>query len=120
MSQRNTLDRSLHDIGLVAWFGGSIMGTVGLQGAAATVKDPKDRASGATPGGQRGAPVQMAASVAYGTGGAVPILGNTARLASQPEVRVNTSVKLVLTLVAVGSSIYSGVLGARMRLSTKN
>lgn len=34
MSERNTVLRSLHDVGLAAWFGGSLMGAVGLNGAA--------------------------------------------------------------------------------------
>jgi hypothetical protein len=29
----NTLSRSLHDLGLATWFGGSLMGAVGLNGA---------------------------------------------------------------------------------------
>jgi hypothetical protein len=114
MSQRNALVRSLHDIGLAAWFGGSLMGAVGLNGAAATVKDPKERIPVAAVGWKRWAPVQMAAFIAHGVGGAGLILGNKARLAGQPEARTNTTVKLTLTLVAVGLSVYSGFLGARM------
>ncbi|MDT5205049.1 MAG: hypothetical protein QOD34_1685, partial [Mycobacterium sp.] len=34
MSTRNTVIRSLHDLGAAAWFGGSLMGAVGLNGAA--------------------------------------------------------------------------------------
>lgn len=33
-SGRHTVIRSLHDLGLAAWFGGSLMGAVGLNGAA--------------------------------------------------------------------------------------
>jgi hypothetical protein len=29
MAQDNTVARSLHDLGLAAWFGGSLMGAVG-------------------------------------------------------------------------------------------
>jgi hypothetical protein len=81
MPQRNTPVRSLHDIGLAAWFGGSLMGAVELNGAAATVKGPKERISVATTGWKDWAPVQMAPFVAVGIGGAVLILGNTARRA---------------------------------------
>ena len=34
MAQRNTVIRGLHDLGLAAWFGGSLMGAVGLNKAA--------------------------------------------------------------------------------------
>jgi hypothetical protein len=74
MPQRDTPVRSLHDIGLAAWFDGSLMGAVELNGAAATVKGPKERISVATTGWKHWAPVQMAPFVAVGIGGAVLIL----------------------------------------------
>jgi len=43
MAQDNTLARSLHDLGLATWFGGSLMGAVGLNGAAAVVDQPAQR-----------------------------------------------------------------------------
>ena len=43
MSTRNTLVRSLHDLGAAAWFGGSLMGALGVNGAAAQVRDPTGR-----------------------------------------------------------------------------
>lgn len=114
MSPRNTLVRSLHDVGLAAWFGGSLMGAVGLNGAAAKAKNPQERLSLASTGWKRWAPIQWAALAAHGIGGAGLIWGNKARLAGQPEARTNTGVKLGLTLAAVGASVYSGVVGARM------
>ena len=44
MSTRNTVVRSLHDVGLAAWCGGALMGAIGLNGAANDVDDPTDRA----------------------------------------------------------------------------
>jgi hypothetical protein len=38
MAQVNTVARSLHDLGLAAWFGGSLMGAVGLNGAAGAAR----------------------------------------------------------------------------------
>jgi len=35
MSTRNTLVRSLHNLGAAAWFGGSFMGALGVNGATA-------------------------------------------------------------------------------------
>src|SRR5512133_4312006 len=43
MSERNTVVRSLHDLGLARWFGGSLAGVVGFNGAAADVPDEKLR-----------------------------------------------------------------------------
>lgn len=114
MSHRNTLVRSLHDVGLAAWFGGSLMGAVGLNRAAAAVRDPRERLTVATTGWKHWTPVQLAAMVAHGIGGAGLIVGNADRLAGQREGRVNTAVKLGLTVVAIGASVYSGLIGAKM------
>jgi hypothetical protein len=43
MTADNTLSRSLHDVGLAAWFGGSLMGAVGLNRAAGAVQEPRQR-----------------------------------------------------------------------------
>ncbi|MBC7373398.1 MAG: hypothetical protein H7323_05350, partial [Frankiales bacterium] len=53
MSERNTLAHALHDLGLAAWFGGSLMGAVGVNGAAADVDDPRQRARVANAGWAR-------------------------------------------------------------------
>ncbi|MCX4721910.1 hypothetical protein [Streptomyces virginiae] len=39
MPERNTVLRSMHDLGLAAWFGGSLMGAVGLNVAAKGYSD---------------------------------------------------------------------------------
>lgn len=114
MSERNTFIRSMHDIGLAAWFGGSLMGAVGLNGGAATAKDSRERLSISSAGWAKWAPVQLGAIVVHGVGGAGLILANKSRLLSQPESRSNTLVKLGLTVAAAGTSFYSGILGARI------
>ena len=58
MSQLNTVVRSLDDVGLAAWFGGSLMGAVGLNKVAASVRDPGERTSVATVGWKHWAPIQ--------------------------------------------------------------
>ena len=39
----NLLARSVHDLSAAAWFGGSLMGAIGLNGATAEAKDPAER-----------------------------------------------------------------------------
>jgi hypothetical protein len=114
MSVRNTFIRSLHDIGLAAWFGGTLMGAVGLNGGAATAKDPSERLAVSSAGWAKWAPVQMGALIVHGIGGAGLIFANKSRLLAQPESRTNTIVKAGLTLVAAGTSLYSGILGTRI------
>jgi hypothetical protein len=112
MSERNTLVRSLHDVGLAAWFGGTLMGAVGLNGATAKAADPRERLRLSSLGWAKWSPVQLTAIVAHGIGGLGLILSNKARLAGQPEARSNTRVKLAITGAAAAASLYSGILGA--------
>jgi hypothetical protein len=114
MSTRTTFFRSLHDIGLAAWFGGTLMGAVGLNGAAAKAKDPQERLKLASVGWERWNPVQLVAMVIHGIGGVALVLDNKSRLAVQREARVNTAVKTAVTLAAIGSTVASAVVGMKM------
>ncbi len=111
MSNRNTVVRVLHDVGAAAWFGGTLMGAVGLNGAASTVKDSNERAAVASQGWARWAPLNAAAIGAHAVGGAGLLIANRERAANQEGTRGNTLVKLGLTVVAVGLTVWSGVLG---------
>jgi hypothetical protein len=93
MAQDNTLARSLHDIGLATWFGGSLMGAVGLNGAAAVVDQPAQRLRVANAGWARWTPVNLAGIAAHVAGGAVLLAGNKGRLATQRGVAGATVAK---------------------------
>ncbi|MDD9205895.1 hypothetical protein PU560_05350, partial [Georgenia sp. 10Sc9-8] len=114
MSERNTVARSLHDLGLGAWFGGSLMGAVGLNGGTAKAREPRERLTLSSAGWARWAPVNTMAIGAHVLGSLALIEGNKARLAKQPEARTNTTVKAALTGVALLTTAYSGVLGAKI------
>lgn len=114
MAGRNTLIRSMHDLGMAAWFGGGLMGAIGLNGAAAGAKDPAERLTLSSLGWAKWAPVQVAAIVVHGIGGAGLIISNKGRLATQKEGRVNTAVKLTLTIAAAGTTLWSALVGAKM------
>jgi hypothetical protein len=113
MSQRNTLVRSMHDLGLAAWFGGSLMGAVGLNGGAATAKSPAERLSISSAGWAKWAPVQLAAIAVHGIGGLGLIGGNKTRLVGQQEARTNTVVKIVVTGLAGASTLASSLAGSK-------
>jgi len=112
MENRNTLVRSLHDLGAAAWFGGTLMGAIGLNGAANSVSDETERAAVASAGWARWAPFNAVAIGAHAVGGAGLILANRDRVAHQEGTRGNTVVKLLLTVAGVALTAYSGVLGA--------
>ena len=115
MAQRNTLAHFLHDAGLAAWFGGTLMGAVGVNGAAADVDDPRQRARVANAGWARWTPVNAVAIGAHLFGGAQLLKENKGRVATQAGVLANTNVKLALTAAALGATAYSRVLGKKMQ-----
>jgi hypothetical protein len=114
MSSRQTVLRSLHDLGLFAWFGAGLMGTVGLNGGAAKAKDPAERLYLASIGWAKFQPVLYGAVLLHAVGGLGLIAGNKGRLAIQPEARTNTAVKAGLELLAGAVSVYSTIQGARV------
>jgi hypothetical protein len=114
MSERNTVVRSLHDLGLGAWFGGSLMGAVGLNGATADADDPRERLRLSSLGWRRWAPLSAAAIGSHAIGGVALLLSNSRRIRQQDGALANTTTKTVLTLVAAGLTAYSGVLGRKV------
>ena len=114
MSERNTVVRSLHDLGLAAWFGGSLAGAVGINGAAADVPDRTQRLRVATAGWGRWSPVNLGAIAAHLVGGAGLLYANKGRVAGQRGVGASTAAKLALTGAALGATAWSGALGAKL------
>jgi hypothetical protein len=113
MSSRNTLVRSLHDLGAAAWFGGSLMGAIGVNGAAASVRDPQDRARVAATGWGKWAPANALAIGAHLAGGGALLYANRGRAKHQSGVTSNSVTKTVVTGVALAATAVSGVLGAK-------
>ena len=114
MSERNTLVRSLHDLGLGAWFGGSLAGAVGINGASADVPDRTQRLRVANAGWGRWSPVNLGAIAAHLVGGAGLLYANRGRVAGQQGVGASTVAKLALTGAALGATAWSGALGAKL------
>ena len=113
MSTRNTVVRALHDVGGAAWFGGSLMGAIGVNGAATAVHDPRDRARVAAAGWAKWSPVNAVAIGAHVIGGTGILLANRERAKHQQGVTANTTTKIVVTGVALAATVYSGLLGAK-------
>jgi hypothetical protein len=114
MNNRNTAFRALHDLGAAAWFGGALMGAVGVNGASAVVDNPKERIRVASAGWGRWTPVSTAAIGAHLIGGLGLLVANRHRVRAQQGVGVNTVVKLAVTGAALAATAYSGILGARV------
>jgi len=117
MPRTNTVARSFHDIGLAAWFGGSLMGAVGVNGAAAEAEDPSERSKIANAGWARWTPVNLAAIGAHVAGAVVLTKENKARLAVQAGVGSTSALKTALTGAALLATGWSRVLGQKVMSS---
>lgn len=114
MPEQNTLARSLHDAGLAAWFGGSLMGAVGLNGASQEVSDYRDRTRVANAGWGRWTPVNALAIGAHLIGGLQVARANKSRIGAQRGVGTASLVKTGLTGAALGATVYSRILGQKV------
>jgi len=114
MTERNTLARSLNELGLAAWFGGSLMGAVGLNGAAAEVDPKGQRARVANAGWSRWTPVNLGAIGAHLAGAALLTAGNKGRIAGQKGVGVTSIARTGVTAAALAATAYSRVLGQKV------
>src|ERR671939_1984576 len=97
---RDTFSRTLHDLGLAAWFGGTLANAVALNPAAGKAGD--DSASGrvANTGWDRWTPVNAAAIGAHLVGSIGQLAGNQGRVASQQGVGSMVLAKTALTPAA--------------------
>jgi hypothetical protein len=114
MDEDDTLTRSMHDLGLATWFGGSLMGAVGLNSASAAVEKPKDRVRVANAGWARWTPVNLAAIGAYVVGGAALTWSNRDRLRAQQGVGQVSLVKTGVSALALAATAYSRYLGQKI------
>jgi hypothetical protein len=107
----NTLARTLHDVGLAAWFGGSLMGAAGVNSAAAAVHEPTERLRVANTGWARWTPLNLAGIAAHLAGGTALTAANRGRIAGQQGVATTIMVKTTLTAAALGATAYARLLG---------
>ncbi|MDN3296328.1 hypothetical protein QWM81_20115 [Streptomyces ficellus] len=121
MSERNTVLRSLHDVGLAAWFGGALMGAVGLNGAARDEGGTwATTARIASSGWAKWTPVNAAAIGAHLVGSSGLLAANAARVVGQQGVATSTVVKTALTGAALAATAYSRVLGKKIELAASS
>jgi len=113
-TNRNTVARSLHDLGAAAWFGGTLMGSVGLNGAAADVRDPVESTKVSQAGWARWTPVNLGAIGAHVAGAGWLLWANKGRLSSQKGVLAMSITKTAFTAAALGATAYSRILGEQV------
>jgi hypothetical protein len=115
---RNTITRSMHDLGLAAWFGGTLANAVALNPAAAQAGTSNRAGAVANVGWDRWTPVNAAAVGAHLVGSVGQLAGNTGRLQAQKGVGSMALAKTALTAVALGATAYSRILGRKVSEKT--
>jgi hypothetical protein len=115
---RNTVSRSLHDLGLAAWFGGTLANAVSLNPAAAEAGISSRAGAVANVGWDRWTPVNAAAIGIHLLGSVGQLAGNKPRIEAQSGVGTMAVGKTVLTAAALGVTAYSRVLGKKVSART--
>jgi hypothetical protein len=111
---RNTVSRSLHDLGLAAWFGGTLANAVSLNPAAAEAGVSSRAGAVANVGWDRWTPVNAAAIGLHLAGSVGQLGGNSGRIKAQQGVGTMVVAKTALTAAALGVTAYSRVLGRKV------
>ncbi len=120
MADKELILRVLHDVGLATWFGGSLAGAVGFNGAANDVADPDDRFKVATAAWARWTPVAAVAIGAHLIGAAGLSITNRDRIRAQDGVAAASAGKAAVTVLALVATAASGWLGQKDTVAVKS
>lgn len=110
----NFPSRALHDVGLAAWFGGTLANAVSLNKAAAATARYSEAGRVTNAGWNAWAPVNAAAIGTYLVGSVGQLIGNKERLVAQQGVAAMSVTKTVLTVAALAVSGYSRLMGRKV------
>lgn len=116
---RDTVSRSMHDLGLAAWFGGTLANAIALNPASGAAQSDTDTGAVANVGWDRWTPVNAAAIGAHLIGSVGQIAGNMGRIQAQKGVASMALLKTGLTAAALGVTAYSRVLGKQVSAQTR-
>src|SRR5687768_12852784 len=103
MTLLSTTVRATHLVTNAAWFGGSLMGAVGLNPASREASNQRERAEVSGTGWERWGPVQGAAVVLHVLSGVAITADNRNRVAAYPPTTAATVAKATVTAAAVAS-----------------
>ena len=108
---RATLSHQLHDLGLAAWFGGTLANAVSLNDAAGQGDDPSAVGAVANAGWDRWTPVNAVAIAAHLVGSVGLLKHDLGRVHAQQGVASMALGTTALTVGALGITAYSRRLG---------
>jgi hypothetical protein len=110
----NFPSRALHDVGLAAWFGGTLANAVSLNRAAGETDRYSEAGRVTNAGWDHWTPVNAAAIGAHLVGSVGQLAGNAGRVAAQEGVAAMTVTKTALTVSALAVTAYARVLGSKV------
>jgi len=111
---RATIFHQMHDLGLGAWFGGTLANAVALNPAASAGGYSSRVGAVANAGWDRWTPVNAAAIGLHLIGAAGLLKHDLGRAAAQKGVPAMAVTKTALTVAAVGVTAYSRLLGKKV------
>ena len=114
MTLISTAVRATHLVTNAAWFGGSLMGAVGLNQAAREPDTERERVEVSGTGWERWGPVQGAAIGLHLLSGIAILADNRNRVATHPPTTASVVAKTALTGAAVAASAAAYVYGQRL------
>ena len=112
VTNTNTFARSLSDVGLAAWFGGTLANAVALNKAAGSAES--GTAAAVADGWKAWTPVNLAAIGAHLVGSTTVLFGNKGRMVGQRGVGTVSVVRTGVLIAALGATAYSRILGQRV------
>lgn len=115
---KSTISHALHDLGLAAWFGGTLANAVALNPAAAQAEHSAGVGAVANTGWDRWTPVNAAAIGVHLAGSVGLLLRDVPRMQAQEGVASMAGLKTALTVGALGVTAYSRVLGRKVSQQT--
>jgi hypothetical protein len=108
----------MHDLGLAAWFGGTLANAVSLNAAAGEAGISSRTGAVVNVGWDRWTPVNAAAIGVHLVGSVGQLGGNAGRIQAQQGVGTMAVAKTALTAAALGVTAYSRVLGKKVSKRT--
>ncbi|KIQ17572.1 hypothetical protein [Rhodococcus sp. MEB064] len=108
---RATLAHLLHDVGIAAWFGGTLANAVALNKAASSADTAGSTGAVANEGWDRWTPVNAAAIGVHLAGAAALLKNDYGRMKTQDGVATMAVAKTTLTAAALAVTGYSRLLG---------
>jgi hypothetical protein len=115
---RATVSHFLHDLGLSAWFGGTLANAVALNKAAAAAGGSPQVGAVANVGWDAWTPVNAAAIGTHLAGSLGLLKHDLGRMSAQQGVGTMAAVKTTLTVAALGVTAYSRMLGRKVSQQT--